>query len=225
MRTQKKAIIISLILIILSGIVALALELCCERFSIQHKDFIINLMLGIFASSLVTLVVAYLSYREIWFNSMNEYMLSENELFFKNAFLLRYLSDRMSGNDLEYKHCVSDEFLVMIQNIQLEIKKMHANARQMQVIKIPFVNRKKRTLTNDALYHYSIVSDYGIVISQIEKYVMLTRLDNKFWDKIKDDFAEQIKKMMNYLSDGENTMYSLHEILQKKYLSYYKIKE
>lgn len=47
MYTHKKAMITSLILMLVCGIFALALEFSCEEVYIKHKDFIVNLMLGI----------------------------------------------------------------------------------------------------------------------------------------------------------------------------------
>mgnify|MGYP007042013971 CR=1 FL=1 len=103
--------ITSLILMLVCGIFALALEFSCEEVYIKHKDFIVNLMLGIFASSLVTLVVSYLSYKEIWSESLADYILIADELFYKNAFFHRYLIGIMKKGNISLEECVSDELL------------------------------------------------------------------------------------------------------------------
>lgn len=226
MYTHKKAMITSLVLMLVCGIFALALEFSCEEVYIKHKDFIVNLMLGIFASSLVTLVVSYLSYKEIWSESLADYILIADELFYKNAFFHRYLIGIMKKGNISLEECVSDELLDKIQKIQLELRRLDTTIRKISIIKIPFFKGKRRKIFDEIMEHYSIASEYSSVLSQVEKYILYVRANEEGgWLKIVNEFYLQFQRMINYLDEGDNTLYSAHGDLRQEYFSYYKIEE
>lgn len=179
MYTHKNVMKVSFVIMLLCGIVALVLEVYCKNMNFEHKEFTINLMLGIFASSLVTLLTSYLSYNVIWIDSLSDYTLVADELFFENAFFHRYLTSIMDNGEISLEKCVSDELLNIIQNIQLKLTKLHVTARQISIIKIPIIKGKRRKMFNEIIKHYSIASDYSIVISNVEKYIMYVRVNKK----------------------------------------------
>lgn len=230
MRVHKKIMGISLILMIFCGIIALVLEVSCKNKGIDYCDFIINLMLGIFASSLVTLVVSYLSYKIIWSESLNDYILAADEIFYENAFFYRYLISIMNDGNITLEECVSDEMLNKISNIQLELKKIDGIVRRMSIIKvpikIPFAREKKRKIYEKIIEHYDMVSDYSIAISQVEKYILFVRVNKEEgWKRVVDELYRQLKIMIKCLDEGDNTLYSAHNDLQQEFFSYYNIKE
>lgn len=224
MYAHKNVMKVSFAIMLLCGIVALVLEVYCKNMNFEHKDFTINLMLGIFASSLVTLLTSYLSYNVIWIDSLSDYTLVADELFFENAFFHRYLTSIMDNGEISLEKCVSDELLNKIQNIQLELTKLHVTARQISIIKIPLIKGKRRKMFNEIIKHYRITSEYSIVISNVEKYIMYVRVNKKKgWEEVIYDFYNQFQKMIDYLDEGDNTLYSAHNDLQQEFLSYYNI--
>ena len=71
-----------------------------------------------------------------------------------------------------------------------------------------------------------MVSDYSIVISQVEKYILFVRVNKEEgWKRVVDELYSQLKIMIKCLDEGDNTLYSVHSELRQEFFSYYNIKE
>ena len=132
----------------------------------------------------------------------------------------------MKKGNISLEECVSDELLHKIQKIQLELRRLDTTIRKISIIKIPFFKGKRRKIFDEIMEHYSIASEYSSVLSQVEKYILYVRANEEGgWLKIVNEFYLQFQRMINYLDEGDNTLYSAHGDLRQEYFSYYKIEE
>lgn len=236
MYTHKKIILASFLMMLICGFLSIMLEWEILKIPYkiniltEHRDFIINLMLGIFASCLLAFLVAFFTYREIWINSISEYYSIAMDIDFQNILLTQKIINNMSDGKLNMSFCISDELFNEIRDIGHNLIKLNSIVKKISIIRIPILNRiifsKKQKLASSIIRHYKKTTEYDTVIYKVKQLIRYLKVNKD--EQIEDMlvyFHNTFQEILDFLNKGDNDLNSLYRDLQHKYCLYFNIEE
>ncbi|WP_418750056.1 hypothetical protein [Frisingicoccus sp.] len=240
MRSHKKVILWSFTIMLLSIVVAIVLEWKLEKniltnsIFLGHRNFVINILLGIFASAFLAYITALITYLSLRFELLCKYVLIAGDVSYESKFLLRFLKGKSASAqdkkyytfDLELLLC--DVFQIKFRSLQKKIEELETVGQQFAIICIPIISSMRFAKTAKMMQqvgiHLKYIFDVSNEMTAIMKYLsmMETSDDKSENDTMNKAVRNHFQKFVDLIikeNDFENSPYGE---LQNEYSSYFK---
>lgn len=238
MKIYKKIIRISILIMLISLVIAIGLEwriddkILNNKINIlaEHRSFVINILIGIFTGGILSFLTSIASFFTIERNTMLKYFDIASEIYVSCDILLRNINKNINESRLEEAFLLSDKFMQKLTCLEKQLNELINISLQFTIVHIsvifnPFF-RKKRELLAQIKCHMDYAYELADKVVMVRRQIMLlenSSEDEKGRKDVNNDFQKKFKELLKLLGEEDDTIYSAMLHLMEKHKEYFKL--